>query len=134
MAAHHDALISTMVLISAAEGEMTDAELSIMGRMVRYLPVFEDFDQNRLIDSTQSCADLLKEEDGLEKILTRIRESLPDGLRETGYALACTVAIADGRIAREEDRMLELLRDRLGIDRLVAAAIERTVGAVYVRI
>ena len=31
----HTALIFTMVLISAAEGEMTDAELDMIGRQVR---------------------------------------------------------------------------------------------------
>ena len=46
----HTALIFTMVLVSAAEGEMTDAEIETIGRQVRYLPVFRDFDHDRLTD------------------------------------------------------------------------------------
>jgi tellurite resistance protein len=51
-------------------------------------------------------------------------------LRETAYTVACDVAAADGSLAEEEANLLELLRGRLSIDRLVAAAIER---ATYAR-
>jgi hypothetical protein len=44
----HTALIFTMVLISAAEGEMTDAELDTIGRQVRYLPARHRLDVGRL--------------------------------------------------------------------------------------
>ena len=54
---------------------------------------------------------------------------LPAPLRETAYALACEVAAADGRPADAELQMLEMLRHRLGIDRLIAAGIERGVQA-----
>ena len=43
----HSALIYTMVLVSAAEGQISDAELSVMGNLVRYLPVFKDFETDR---------------------------------------------------------------------------------------
>ena len=43
--------------------------------------------------------------------------------------LACDVAAADGRPAEVELRMLELIRHRLNIDRLAAAAIERAAQA-----
>ena len=49
----------------------------------------------------------------------------PKKLYETAYALACDVAAADGRITQEEARVLYMIRDRLGIGRLPAAAIER---------
>jgi tellurite resistance protein len=55
---------------------------------------------------------------------------LPQPLRETAYAVACDVAAADGTLAEEEANLLELLRRRLRVDRLVAAAIER---ATYAR-
>ena len=47
---HHSALIHTMVLVSASEGRMSDRELQVMGRLVRHLPVFADFDPERIID------------------------------------------------------------------------------------
>lgn len=126
---HHAALIYTMVLVAAAEGQMSDGELSAMGRLVRHLPVFADFDHERIIDVGTACAELLREEDGLDIALDRIAHALPQPLRETAYALACDVAAADGRPEESELRMLELIRHKLHVDRLVAAAIERSAQA-----
>lgn len=122
---HHAALIYTMVLISAADNDMTDAELRTIGEMVEYLPVFQDFDRNSLTNVARDCAALLGDEDGLDNALEVIRQALPANLRETAYALACDVAAADGTVKQEEARLLELLRYSLDLDRLVAAAIER---------
>jgi hypothetical protein len=55
-------------------------------------------------------------------------------LRETAYALACDVVAADGRATQEELRLLELLRHRLEVGRLPAAAIERGARARHRRI
>jgi tellurite resistance protein len=127
----HTALIFTMVLISAAEGEMTDAELEMIGRQVRYLPVFHGFDHQRLTGVGRDCADLLRREDGLDVACDMIAEALTQPLRETAYALACDVAAADGSLATAELEVLELLRRRLNVDRLVAAAIQRATYARY---
>ncbi|MEM7022211.1 MAG: tellurite resistance TerB family protein [Pseudomonadota bacterium] len=126
----HTALIFTMVLVSAAEGVMTDAELETIGRQVRYLPAFQGFDHDRLTTVGRRCAELLRQEDGLDLACDMISEALSPRLRETAYAVACDVAAADGSLADEEANLLELLRRRLSIDRLVAAAIER---ATYAR-
>jgi tellurite resistance protein len=126
----HTALIFTMVLISAAEGEMTDAELEMIGRQVRYLPVFWGFDHQRLTAVGRDCAELLRREDGLDRACEMIAESLAQPLRETAYALACEVAAADGALETAELEVLELLRRTLNVDRLVAAAIQR---AAYAR-
>jgi tellurite resistance protein len=122
---HHAALIHTMVLIAAAEGRMTDRELEVMGRIVRHLPAFKDFDPDRIVEVGAECAELLREEDGLDVALDRIARALPQPLRETAYALACEVVAADGQADEAELRLLELLRHRLNVDRLTAAGIER---------
>jgi len=127
----HTALIFTMVLVSAAEGVMTDAELGTIGQQVRYLPVFRGFDHDRLTAVGRECAELLRQEDGLDIACDMIAEALSPRLRETAYALACDVAAVDGTLAEEEANLLELLRRRLNIDRLVAAAIERATQARF---
>lgn len=122
---HQDALIYTMVLVSAAEGRISDSEVATMTRLVRSLPVFEEFDPARIDSLGQECADLLKQEDGLDVALKLIAKALPQGLRETAYALACDVVASDGQAGQAELQLLELLRPALAIDRLVATAIER---------
>ena len=130
MSEHHDALIFSMVLASAADREMTDAELAMIGEIVRHLPVFSDFDIEGLPVAAAKCAELLGA-DGLEAVLQVIKRALPDRLRETAYALACDVVAADGAASQEELRLLELFRHRVGIGRLPAAAIERGAAARY---
>ena len=127
----HSALIYTMMLVSAADTDMTDAELQIIGDIVNHLPVFRDYEQKRFTKDLKECAQLLGKEDGLEQALKGIRSGLPQKLRETAYALACDVAAADGEASQEELRVLELLRHRLGIDRLIAAGIERGARARF---
>lgn len=127
------ALIYTMVLVSAADSDMTDAELATIGDIVRHLPIFAKFDNEKLPETASVCADLLAGENGLEHTIDVIRDALTEPLRETAYALACDVVAVDARVTQEELRVLELLRHRLDIDRLVAAGIERGARARYVR-
>lgn len=131
MISHHAALIYTMVLVSAADRNMTDAELHQIGEIITGLPIFRDYNNENLAATTASCAELLDDENGLDKALELIGAALPERLRETAYALACDVAAADGRVVVEESRMLELIRDRLDIDSLIAAAIERGARARF---
>jgi tellurite resistance protein len=127
----YGALICTMVIVSAADSNMTDTELAIIGEIVGHLPVFRDFDRDTLPSVLESCSQLLSRDDGLEEAFAEIGTALPTNLRETAYALACDVAAADGRAAQEELRVLELMRHRLNIDRLIAAGIERGARARF---
>ncbi|HEV2546887.1 MAG TPA: tellurite resistance TerB family protein [Stellaceae bacterium] len=128
---HHAALIYTMVLVSAADTDMTDAELQIIGDIVNHLPVFRDYERKRLTKDLKECAQLLGRDDGLEQTLKAIKTALPQKLRETAYAIACDVAGADGETSQEVLRLIEILRHRFGIDRLIAAAIERGARARF---
>jgi len=121
----HSALIYTMVLIAAADGEMTDQEIHRIGEIISFLPVFGDFDRDRLTEELSECADLLAGEEGLARIVEHIQAGLPGNLAETAYAIACDVAAADGQVGPEEMRVLEMIRHAFDLDRLIAAAIER---------
>ena len=125
----HTALVYIMVLMSAADRDMTDQELRGIGDIVRTLPVFEGFDHDELVPLAEDCAGRLGREDGIEGVLDLIIASLPARLAETAYAIACEIAAADLHVEQEEMRLLEMLRHRLELDRLIAAAIERGVRA-----
>lgn len=134
MISHHAALIYTMVLVSASDSNMTDAEIDTMSETIGHLPIFRDYDRNLLSSTAAACAELLEDEDGLDKTLALIKAALPAKLRETAYALACDVVASDKKASQEELRMLEIIRHRLDIDRLAAAALERGAKAHFVRI
>ena len=122
---HHEGLIYTMVLASAADREMSDPELRSIGDMVRTLPIFLDLDEKEIPAVTAACAEMLNHDDGLDTVLDFIKDTLPEKLRETAYAIACDIVAADLAASQEELRLLEMLRFRLKIDRLIAAGIER---------
>ena len=128
---HHEALIFVMVTLSAADRKMTDKELLKIGDIVRQVPIFADFDPNRLVSVAEDCGRRLQVEDGLEKMLDTIATALPERLYETAYALAIEVAAADLYVEQEELVFLQMLRDHLEIDQLSAAAIERSARVRY---
>ena len=50
--------------------------------------------------------------------------ALPKKLEDTAYALAVEITSVDLHLEQEELRYLEMLRDKLTLDRLTTAAIE----------
>ncbi len=127
----HEALIYVMVLASAVDRTMNDRELSRIGELIHVLPVFKGFDDEKLISVSRDCAKLLAGSEGLDIVLETVRDTLPARLYDTAYALAVEVASADFSVKAEELRLLSLLRDRLGLDKLTCAAIERSAIARY---
>ena len=125
----HTALIYTMVLMSAADSDMTDRELLLMGDIVRTMPAFETFDEKLLPEIAENCAEILGQENGMDTDIGIVADSLPERLCMTAYALACDVAAADGSVQQEELRLLEMIRHSLNVDRLHAAAIETGAAA-----
>lgn len=119
-----DALVAVMVAASASDQNMRTAELVAIQRMVNHMPVFADYDADRIRRVSQIVFDLFEEEDGLDALFGLIRDALPARLHETAYALACDVVTADGNHSQVELQMLEEVREELAIDRLHAAAIE----------
>lgn len=124
-----EALIYLMVMISAADASMSDAELGAIGEVCRKFPLFAAFDQERLPDVARACAEVMGGPNGLDRVLDIAENALPHKLRETAYAAVIEVAAADEHVEQEELRALQLIRDKLGLDRLVTVAIERSARA-----
>ena len=126
-----DALVALMVAVSASDEAIRTSELVTIERIVNHLPVFAEFDLDRLSTVSQIVFDLFEEEDGLDALFGLILDALPERLFETGYALACDVAAADGLLRQTELQMLQEIRYQFNIDRLHAAAIERGARAPH---
>lgn len=133
-ASPYSALIYVMVTVSAADSSMNDAELRKIGSIVETLPVFADFDPENLVREAEDCGAVLSKDGGLDKVLDMVAEALPGRLYDTAYALAVEVAAADLAVGQEELRFLQMLRDRLDLDKLTVAAIERSARARYARL
>ena len=131
--AAHDALIHLMIVAATSDSAMTEQELARIQALVGRLPVFEGFDNARLAAVANACADTLNGEGGLDKVLDDAVAALPKKLQDTAYALAVEVTAVDLFLEQEELRFLELLRDKLDLDRLITAAIETAARARHRR-
>jgi tellurite resistance protein len=125
------ALIYVMVTMSGVQGNIDDQELQAIGRVVSELPIFAGFDATKLTIIAEQCGEILQEEEGLTAVFGLVAEALSPKLKETAYAVAVEIAASDLAVGREELRFLAMLRDQLGLDKLVTAAIERSAIARY---
>ncbi|WP_245794536.1 tellurite resistance TerB family protein [Vannielia litorea] len=120
-----DCLVAVMIAVSVSDEAIRTAELVTIERIVNHLPVFADYDQDRIRGVSATVFDLFEAEDGLDAFFMLIRDGLPARLYETAYALACDVAASDGKLQEAELAFLQEMRYELNIDRLHGAAIER---------
>ena len=120
----HDALIQLMIVAASSDSAMTEKELLRIQALVGRLPVFEGFDRDRLTEVANACADKLNGPGGLDQLMDDAITALPKKLQDTAYAVAVEVTAVDLHLEQEELRFLEMLRDKLDLDRLTTAAIE----------
>ena len=129
-----DSLVALMIAVSVSDQPIRTYELLTIQQLVNHLPVFAGYDADRLRQVAQIVLDLFEVEEGLDALFGLVRETLPEKLNETAYALACDVAAADGKLGENELRLLEEIREELNLDRLHAAAIERGARARHMKL
>ena len=128
------ALIYAMITTSAVDRKISDDELARIGSIVEQMPLFQGFNHDWLVNEAQECGRQLGKPDGLKAVLDIIFEALPEKLHETAYVFAAEVAATDLRVRIEETRFLEMLADRLKLDKLTCAALERAAKARHQKV
>jgi hypothetical protein len=123
-----DALIHLMVATASSDTAISELELERIQTLIARTPVFAGFDGGRLGEVANGCVDIINSA-GIEAALDGACSALPLRLQDTAYALAVEIAVVDLRLPQEELRLLEMIRDRMQVDRLVTAAIEASARA-----
>lgn len=126
-----DALIQLMVLAASSDELITDRELQRIQTLVGRLPVFKGYDVSQVATVVNAAVDGLNASGDVEAVLAGVVADIPARLQDTAYALAVEITAVDLNLKQEELRFLEMLRDRLDLDRLVTAAIETAARARY---
>ncbi len=129
-----EAIIYLMVMTSASDGAINDAELRTIGRVVRSFPVFSEADERTLVQTSEACGRLMSSDGGLHKVLESAAAALPNHLGETAYAAVVDVVTADENLDVTEIRVLELIRNALKIADDGAAAIEHSARARHMTV
>lgn len=126
-----DALIHLMIVAAWSDAAMTDQELERIATIVGEAPVFAGFDISALSGIANQAVDTINGPTGIDGLLDAAIAALPKRLEDTAYALCVEVAAVDLQLEQEELRLLEMIRDRLSLDRLTTAAIEVGARARY---
>ncbi|MEM0977136.1 MAG: tellurite resistance TerB family protein [Pseudomonadota bacterium] len=129
-----DGLVAAMVCASISDQQIKVSELLSIERIVNHLPIFFEYDLDRMRRVSDVIFELMDADEGLDAFFGLVRNALPERLYETAYALCCDVAAADGLLKEQELRFLQEMRYELNIDRLAAAAIERGARARHTKL
>jgi hypothetical protein len=125
----HEALIHLMVATASSDAAISETELERIQLVIARTPVFNGYDRTKFEAVANACIDVINGPGGLDTALDGAIGALPERLQDTAYALAVEVAVVDLQLPQEELRLLEMIRDRLKVDRLVTAAIEAAARA-----
>ncbi len=129
-----EAVIYLMVMTSASDGAIKDEELRTIGRVVRSFPMFTEADEQNLVETAGACGEMMASDGGLHKVLNATATALPQHLVETAYAAVVDVVTADENLDMTEIRVLELIRNALGVPDDGAAAIEHAARARHMTV
>jgi hypothetical protein len=99
-----DCLVAVMIAVSASDENIRTAELMSIQAIVNHLPIFAQYDVERIKTVAAMVLDLLSEEDGLDALFGLIRDGLPDRFERNRlcYGLRCGRGgwkIGAGRVA-----------------------------------
>src|SRR6476469_4187961 len=110
-----EAFTGILLAAAGADGHIADEEkqalITIIGRMKLYSN-FKDDKYNRMFDRLFK---IFNKDNGVHKLIERCVPELPDELRETAFANACDIVLADGVVEDEERVLIEKLQNELEI-------------------
>ena len=76
-----DSLVAVMVAVSFSDERINTSELLSIERIVNHLPMFGDYDADRIRAVSQTVFDLFDQEDGLDALFGLVRAALPERAR-----------------------------------------------------
>ena len=119
-----DALIHLMVIAASSDAKLSEREIGAIAGLILRSPVFDGFDRSSMNQVAEEAIDLVKDSSDIERVLDMVLGAIPERLHDTVYALAVEITTVDLRLEQEELRLLEMIREKLGLDGLMSAAIE----------
>lgn len=76
--------------------------------------MFASFNDKEMSSILNKLINIIKRQ-GLEALVMLSKESLPEGLRASAFAVATDLAFADGDVAEEEKKILTKIQQTLGV-------------------
>ena len=110
-----EAFAGILLGASACDGHISSEEVQSLFTTTERMKMFENVSPNKWNSLMDALVKILKK-DGPMKLVDRCAKALPDGLRETVFANACDIVLADGTVEDEEKEFLDHLQRVLELD------------------
>lgn len=96
----------------ASDGHIAEEEVRGLVTILARMKMYENWSDDKFNSMLNRILGAIKRE-GVDKVMDRAAESLPENLRETAFANACDLVLADGIVEDEEKQFLDKLQKRL---------------------
>jgi tellurite resistance protein len=109
-----EAFAAVSLVSVAADGVITEEEARGLFVQLYRMKMFSGYSDNQMSSMLNKLINIIKKQ-GLEALVIMSKESLPENLKDTAFAVATDLALADGEIAEEEKKLLTKIQQSLGI-------------------
>ena len=127
----NDALIYSMTLSSAIDGDISDKEILFMKNCINNLPIFKNANSQDLENTLSMFFELLNGDNDPETIIELIMQSLDKDKQHIAYALSVEIMMVEDDFTIEKLRLLELFEKNFQINDLESASIKYTIKTKY---
>jgi len=111
----HEAFAGILLAASAVDGHIASEEISNLINAISRMKLFSNFNDDKYNRMFDRLLKILKKSDGVDLLIQKCIPELPDELRETVFANACDIVLADGVVEPEEKELIEKLQNELEI-------------------
>lgn len=118
------AVMTIVIAAIKADGEISEDEIGRLRSMCARSPIFSSNSREE-DDAVISFADTVTTQLKADAV-SKAAAVLKPELRETAFAFACEVILADGIVGEDEDNFISMLAEKLGITEEVGRAVVMT--------
>jgi len=117
-----EAFAGILMGASACDGHIAEDEVAGLVTTLSRMKLFQRYTDKQYNDTLNRLYGIIKKK-GVEHLIEGCSEGLPAELRQTAFANACDLVLADGVVEQDEKDFIENLRKKLEIDRDAAMEI-----------
>lgn len=111
-----------LMAASACDGHFADDEIQGLVTTLGRMKLFSRFTDKQYSQTLQRVHSIFRKK-GVDTLVDSCVEGLPNELRETAFANACDIVLADGTVESEERQFMDSLYRKLRLDPKMATEI-----------
>jgi tellurite resistance protein len=117
-----ESFLAIALAISASDGHISQSEINSIISYLSRMRMFENVAGNRMQGMFDRLIGILRRQ-GPGHLVNLAKKTLPHELRQTAFACAVDIALADGVIEQDEKALLEELQQALEVPENIALNI-----------